>query len=252
MRLILILTTLLAFQSAAATDFDEALELANEGNAEAQFQIGEAFAYGIEVEEDYPKSIIWYEQAAASGSSEAMSRLGHRYWRGIGGVRKDLRAAINWFEKASQLGDDFTSLYVAAIYDSTVTSDPLIVDDRKAFRWYLKAANTHQVAQERLADMYYEGRGIPVNFSKAFYWHQKLSNKGRAISQFHLGLMYADGEGVNPSDVMGYVWLSMAIANGMNISDVLQKHGSRMIRQQIADGQALASKCYESNYKDCD
>jgi hypothetical protein len=37
--------------------------------------------------------------------------------------------------------------------------------------------------------------------------------------------------------------------NAANNIDILKP---QMTPQQIADGQALASKCYESNYKDCD
>ena len=51
------------------------MELARQGNAEAQYQIGEAFGYGIGVDEDYSESIIWYERAADNGSSDAMVRL---------------------------------------------------------------------------------------------------------------------------------------------------------------------------------
>tara|TARA_B110000967_G_scaffold170818_1_gene181007 strand:- start:203 stop:340 length:138 start_codon:yes stop_codon:yes gene_type:complete len=32
----------------------------------------------------------------------------------------------------------------------------------------------------------------------------------------------------------------------------IDKLKPKMTPQQIADGQALAAKCYESNYKDCD
>ena len=40
MRLILILTALLAFQSAAASEFDEMKAAADKGDADAQFKLG--------------------------------------------------------------------------------------------------------------------------------------------------------------------------------------------------------------------
>jgi TPR repeat protein len=65
--------------------------------------------------------------------------------------------------------------------------------------------------------------------------------------------MYGTGKGVPENSIRAYVWFSMAKAQGdtgaaTNI-DILK---SDMTPQQIADGQALAAKCYESDYKDCD
>ena len=65
--------------------------------------------------------------------------------------------------------------------------------------------------------------------------------------------MYATGEGVPENNIRAYVWWSMAKTQGgvtaaTNI-DILKP---KMTKQQIADAQALAAKCYESDYKDCD
>ena len=65
--------------------------------------------------------------------------------------------------------------------------------------------------------------------------------------------MYATGEGVPENNIRAYVWWSMAKTQGgvtaaTNI-DILKP---KMTKQQIADAQALAAKCYQSDYKDCD
>jgi uncharacterized protein len=65
--------------------------------------------------------------------------------------------------------------------------------------------------------------------------------------------MYATGEGVPENSIRAYVWWSMAKTQGHTKAagnlDILKP---MMTPQQIADGQALAAKCYESGYKDCD
>jgi len=65
--------------------------------------------------------------------------------------------------------------------------------------------------------------------------------------------MYYSGDGVPENNIRAYLWWSMAKTQGhdnaANNIDILKP---QMTPQQIADGQALASKCYESNYKDCD
>ena len=79
------------------------------------------------------------------------------------------------------------------------------------------------------------------------------ANQGDAIAQFNLGVMYDKGRGVPENNIRAYVWWSMAKTQGdagaATSIDILKP---KMTPQQIADGQALATKCYESNYKDCD
>ena len=80
-----------------------------------------------------------------------------------------------------------------------------------------------------------------------------LADKGIAYAQFNLGIMYANGEGVPENSIRAYVWWSMGKTQGNAMAaGNIDKLKSDMTPQQIADGQAIATKCYESNYKDCD
>ena len=108
-------------------------------------------------------------------------------------------------------------------------------------------------AQNNLGVMYDNGRGVPENDAEAVKWFRKAAAQGRADAQSELGFMYGTGKGVPENSIRAYVWFSMAKTQGdtgaaSNI-DILKP---QMTPQQIADGQALASKCYESDYKDCD
>ena len=108
-------------------------------------------------------------------------------------------------------------------------------------------------AQYNLGRMYAFGEGVPENDAEAAKWYRKAAEQGDADAQFNLGNMYYRGDGVPENNIRAYVWWSMAKTQGdadaaTNI-DILKP---KMTPQQIADGQALAAKCYESNYKDCD
>ena len=108
-------------------------------------------------------------------------------------------------------------------------------------------------AQYNLGVMYADGDGVPENGAEAVKWFRKAAAQGDADAQSKLGFMYGTGKGVPENSIRAYVWFSMAKTQGdtgaaTNI-DILK---SDMTPQQIADGQALAAKCYESNYKDCD
>ena len=108
-------------------------------------------------------------------------------------------------------------------------------------------------AQFNMGVMYADGEGVPENDSEAVKWYRKAADQGYARAQFNLGIMYANGEGVPENSIRAYVWWSMGKTQGNAMAaGNIDKLKSDMTPQQIADGQAIATKCYESNYKDCD
>ena len=90
-------------------------------------------------------------------------------------------------------------------------------------------------------------------FASEFDETKALAEQGHAVAQSNLGFMYATGEGVPENNIRAYVWWSMAKIQGhVNAATNIDILKPKMTLQQIADGQALAPKCYESSYKDCD
>ena len=64
MRYLLILTALLSFQSVNALDFDETKVLAEQGYADAQFNLGSMYRKGEGVPENDAEAVKWYRKAA--------------------------------------------------------------------------------------------------------------------------------------------------------------------------------------------
>ena len=107
--------------------------------------------------------------------------------------------------------------------------------------------------QLRLAIMYDKGEGIPENDVEAVKWYRKAAVQGDPDAQHNLGAMYYVGDGVTENNISAYVWLSMAKTHGnLNAAKSLEILKPHMTKQQIAVGQALAAKCYESDRKDCE
>jgi len=101
--------------------------------------------------------------------------------------------------------------------------------------------------------MYELGNGVPENDAEAVKWYRKAADQGLADAQSNLGVMYFNGDGVPENHVRAYVWLSMAKTQGYESAKKgVETVKNLMTRQQIAQAQALAAKCYESDYKDCD
>lgn len=61
----------------------------------------------IEIKRDFDKAYEWYTKAAKLGHIHSIRTLGNAYQDGYG-VHKDLTQARYWFEKGSELGDDYS------------------------------------------------------------------------------------------------------------------------------------------------
>ena len=73
--------------------------------AEAQYYIGRCYYYGQGFPKpDYAQAFNWYQKAAEQGYADAQYQLGLCYEKGQG-VKKDLKTARNWFEKAAANGN---------------------------------------------------------------------------------------------------------------------------------------------------
>ena len=77
---------------------------AEEGDLEAQYEMGWRHPIGMHVELDDDVAVEWLHRAAESGHSLAQNNLGARYYSGDG-VDLDLKQAYRHFFKAANQGD---------------------------------------------------------------------------------------------------------------------------------------------------
>ena len=123
---------------------DKILELANEGDACAQNNLGWMYKYGRGVEQSYEKAAGWYLKAAEQGYADAQCNLGFMY----------------------ELGDGVEQSY------------------EKAVEWYLKAAEQGLArAQNNLGFMYQNGTGVEQSYEKAEEWYLKAAEQVKEKAQ---------------------------------------------------------------------
>jgi hypothetical protein len=70
--------------------------MAEQGHAEAQYNLGGMYAEGRGVPQDYGEAAKWFRKAAEQGHAEAQYNLGGMYFRGRG-VPRDFVLAHMWF-----------------------------------------------------------------------------------------------------------------------------------------------------------
>lgn len=85
--------------------FQEYQAKAEQGDAEAQFNLGFCYDDGRGVAKDYVEAVTWYRKAAESGHTEAQLNLGCCYANGQG-VVKDKVEAYAWFSMAAKADSD--------------------------------------------------------------------------------------------------------------------------------------------------
>lgn len=90
---------------ASAPSPDDLRKLAEQGDPDAQWQLGILYHDGDKVPKDDALAVQWFERAAEKGYVRAQSTLGAYYWAGRG-VPPDLSKAYFWSQLALAQGDE--------------------------------------------------------------------------------------------------------------------------------------------------
>lgn len=93
--------------------FQDLLELAPTGNAEAQFMLGDMYRWGDISAANFEKALYWYTRSAKQGNVDAMLGLAGMYGHGQG-VKQDKAAAYRWLVLASSQHLDEKSAAIVA------------------------------------------------------------------------------------------------------------------------------------------
>ena len=108
-------------------------------------------------------------------------------------------------------------------------------------------------AQVNLGLMYDTGDGVPENDAEAVKWYRLAAEQGNANGQLNLGVMYANGEGVPQNNVRAHMWWSVSAAQGHEDARANRDIIAQLLTpEQLTRGQGRATRCFESDYKDCE
>jgi TPR repeat protein len=111
-------------------------ELAEQGDREAQLNLGNACCDGNGILQDHRQAVAWWTKAAEQGSALAQYNLGCSLRSGQG-IEKDFRMAFEWTLKAAQL--DLAAAQYAVGFSYKQGLGPA-KDMAEASRWFAAAA----------------------------------------------------------------------------------------------------------------
>jgi TPR repeat protein len=72
----------------------------------------------------------------------------------------------------------------------------------------------NKIAQNILGEIFYYGKGVKKNYTKAVNWYMKSAEQDYASAQFYLGVMYEIGEGVEKDYTTAVNWYRKAAEQG--------------------------------------
>jgi len=124
--------------------------------------------------------------------------------------------------------------------------------DFEAIKARAEAGNAD--AQALLGNLYFDGTGIPQNYEEAFKWYSLAATDGWSNgAQFRLGYLYYNGLGVSKDLVKAYAWFSVAAAQGDTTAEQRRdRYKNELSTEELITAQRLATRCFDSNYQDCD
>jgi len=88
---------------------------AEQGHADAQFNLGLLYLNGEGVPQNTAMAVRWFIQSAEQGNIDAQNNLGVIYLTGEGDVPQDKDLAIEWFKKAAKQGNEEAKQNLEAI-----------------------------------------------------------------------------------------------------------------------------------------
>ena len=229
-----VLLGLLAVSGAACTSPEQTTEeaiaagsaelraQAEQGNAEALYNLGFMYANGEGVPQDDAEARVWYRRAAEQGHVQAQLNVGgepvddsikaERVTESepeelsliVGAQQED----IDELRTRAEAGDAEAQNDLGVIYDNGNVLPQNLV---QAAAWYRKAAEQGDSrAQANLGFMYATGRGVPRNDVEAVAWYRKGAAQGHRVSKSFLDRMYEGRRGVSEDDAEFIEWLSAA------------------------------------------
>ena len=128
-----------------ASELDSLEAAAEQGVADAQFNLGVMYGNGRGVPQNHTEAVRWYRLAAEQGVAEAQSNLGVMYGTGEG-IPKDHVQAYAWSNIAAAQGDETAKELLENITKEMSTAD--ITKAEALSREYWEAYGPNRASSE--------------------------------------------------------------------------------------------------------
>lgn len=188
--------------------FEFYMKQANEGDADAQYMIYQAYATGEGIDENRGTALIWLRKAADNGHTISQGLMGANEI-----ILGNIVSAVEYLEKASAKGFRLAMHLLAEIYLDGAQGVPM--NKTKAIELLRESADEgYAESQSSLGLCYATGNGVEQDDYEAVRWFTMAAEQGEPNAQKNLGLFYRSGRGVQLNKVIAAEWFRKAAAQG--------------------------------------
>ena len=107
-------------------------------------------------------------------------------------------------------------------------------------------------AQTNLGMMYADGFGVEQDFNEAGRWYFAASKQGNLAARMLLAFQYLRGQGVAANNISTLKWFILAAEDNNELAAIMRDNqASKMNAEEIAEAQTRAQQCLDSNFTDC-
>ena len=200
------------------------LEQANEGDSDAEFQLGKCYEEGLgDVHKDYATAVQWYMKSAKKGNADAQNKIGIYYFG-----KKDYKEALKWYESSAKGGNAKARYNMGMMF---MSKEYGMQDEQRGLNCYSLAAEAGLAeAQFELGLCYFYGIGTIKYSTKAAMWFERAARQGYDEAQYMLGHCYLAGDGVEKNNAKAFNYFKQAAD------------------QNFAPAQYWVSECFNKGY----
>lgn len=214
------------------------LQLAEKNDADAQYELAEAYRTGTNVPENFTEAARWYRAAAELGLADAQNNLGAMLLSGSG-IAKNPKDAVLWYRKAAEQSQMHAQFNLGMLY---LAGNGVAQSDEQAARWLHTAAEQDDLeAICQLGNLYQLGRGVEQNIVTAAELHtlaaieghlealeklavyqeeiEEAALSGSVIAALCMAKKFDHGLGTGPDSAQVYAWTQWGRLHGTHDED---------------------------------
>lgn len=169
-------------QLEAKAELRRILPPARAGERAAQIRAGVIYRDGLTGKAEPAEAFAWFSEAAKKNDAEAQVLLGDLYARGLG-VRQDFARAAEYYRAAANFGRHMQAQYLLG--DLYFYGRGVPHDYGQAIEWFRRAALAgHPGAQSVMGSMYENGFGIERDPVEAFVWYSLAAERAASAMSY--------------------------------------------------------------------
>jgi uncharacterized protein len=133
-----------------------------------------------------------------------------------------------------------TAASVQADFESGLEAYTVGGFEQAAREWAPLAEQGDTAAQYHLGLLYEEGQGVPRDYDLARYWYLRAAQKGYVDAYFSLGEIYALGRGTQSDRSLAYHWYTMAAYAGhARAKEIKDRYAPKLSTEQMAEANRI-------------